>query len=586
MNRLSNAVWASALFLGVGVCSPCRGVPPVRVRLADADWHVARDAGPNAKLRAALLRWYTAWLSRDLRACHAVLDPDVLRAMPDVPEVQSGREAVLAGLPREWSAFEQTAAGDSALTFVLRDVRAQREGDAALLHFHASITGGTRWTFEDASGHAVLFRRSGPDGDWRLVFETAAMGITLDREGTDRAQDDGGFAYDYAMPVRDLARAMRFYQPLLGAPEAVVGKVAAYQLNGSRLFLDGSGAAPASAPRRGLPNGWPIVIAHDPQRAQEAAEAAGLAFADAPQNFGGHRVRFGFEPGGNLIALALAPVPARHETRQALQIAAALMGRTPPAALAQAERALHADGFGGDAATLQSPLAPRAAVLDASQPQASGWSQGRPAADLLAAALPRNGKVRLSAAHIVSAGPWWVFVRQRTTVGPAPWNRQAQALHALVYDSRTARVALSLTAAAARPTALAIDFDYAGIPATAEQWSMAAAALRGLTGDPETYTDTDWLGLWGDRAVLGLFTADPDVDGMPRPQAASTYLSLWVSDINAALAYARNAGASLPVVPAINEQAGIDRQPGYAQVYLSDSEGNGLVLTEYSGRSR
>jgi hypothetical protein len=36
------------------------------------------------------------------------------------------------------------------------------------------------------------------------------------------------------------------------------------------------------------------------------------------------------------------------------------------------------------------------------------------------------------------------------------------------------------------------------------------------------------------------------------------------------------------VVPAIVERAGIDTQPGYRQILATDSEGNLLLLTEYT----
>ena len=167
--------------------------------------------------------------------------------------------------------------------------------------------------------------------------------------------------------------------------------------------------------------------------------------------------------------------------------------------------------------------------------------------------------------------------------GAPPWQRRAHALQTLVVGAGE-RIEVLLLAERSGPTALALAFDYAGIPATAAGWNRAARALRALTGAQSSYTDEGWLGLWGERAVLGLYEADPAIDHLPRRRAASTYRSLWVRDLEGALEVALRAGAELPVVPAINTRAGIDHNPGYRQVYLSDSEGNGLVLTEYTGR--
>lgn len=57
-------------------------------------------------------------------------------------------------------------------------------------------------------------------------------------------------------------------------------------------------------------------------------------------------------------------------------------------------------------------------------------------------------------------------------------------------------------------------------------------------------------------------------------------------DVGAVQAWLREQGARFPVVPAINDRGGVDAEPGYRQVYATDSEGCGMLFTEYTGRPR
>lgn len=195
-----------------------------QVSLDDADWTPQSDAADVPALRAALLAWHRAWAGHDLAGCRSALDPAVLRALPGVSGLQSGRDEVLAALAREWAEYEQDPSGASARRIALRDGVVQRSGDAALLHDYAEIEGGARWGFEDTAAHAAMFTKSADDGRWRLAFAATASSLTLDSE-TDSVEESAAgrsSAFDYAIPVRDLDRATRFYQPLLGEPEAVV----------------------------------------------------------------------------------------------------------------------------------------------------------------------------------------------------------------------------------------------------------------------------------------------------------------------------------------------------------------------------
>lgn len=63
-------------------------------------------------------------------------------------------------------------------------------------------------------------------------------------------------------------------------------------------------------------------------------------------------------------------------------------------------------------------------------------------------------------------------------------------------------------------------------------------------------------------------------------------MSFWVDSANQSYAYLVAQGATFPRIPAINDVSGIDDQPGYRQILATDSEGNGVLLTEYTGEGR
>ncbi|HMY69983.1 MAG TPA: hypothetical protein PK453_23640, partial [Leptospiraceae bacterium] len=50
--------------------------------------------------------------------------------------------------------------------------------------------------------------------------------------------------------------------------------------------------------------------------------------------------------------------------------------------------------------------------------------------------------------------------------------------------------------------------------------------------------------------------------------------------------YLKKQGSSFPRIPALNDRSGLEKHPGYIQVVSTDSEGNIIMFTEYSGRKK
>jgi catechol 2,3-dioxygenase-like lactoylglutathione lyase family enzyme len=130
--------------------------------------------------------------------------------------------------------------------------------------------------------------------------------------------------------------------------------------------------------------------------------------------------------------------------------------------------------------------------------------------------------------------------------------------------------------------AMAKELDYTGYPisnlAAAKKFYERTMRL----GQP--YHDTAYWGYWSNNAVFGIYQANPVKDGIPVPNQANGYVSFWVHSARDTYNYLKTQGATFPVIPSINTVSGVDPQPGYTQVFATDSEGVGVIFTEYSGR--
>lgn len=63
-------------------------------------------------------------------------------------------------------------------------------------------------------------------------------------------------------------------------------------------------------------------------------------------------------------------------------------------------------------------------------------------------------------------------------------------------------------------------------------------------------------------------------------------MSFWVRSAEETYNYIKKENVDFPQIDAINEKQGIDTQPGYKQVVSTDSEGNLVIFSEYSGKKK
>ncbi len=100
--------------------------------------------------------------------------------------------------------------------------------------------------------------------------------------------------------------------------------------------------------------------------------------------------------------------------------------------------------------------------------------------------------------------------------------------------------------------------------------------------DSEPYRDDNYFGFWSTSSVFGLVGSYPDVDAYrPVPHRSNGYADLSIRSAEEVYDYLKSKGATFPQVEGINDQPGIDSQPGYRQILAVDSEGNLINFSQY-----
>ncbi len=128
-----------------------------------------------------------------------------------------------------------------------------------------------------------------------------------------------------------------------------------------------------------------------------------------------------------------------------------------------------------------------------------------------------------------------------------------------------------------------LSLDYTEYPISRKDLDTAEDFYTNTLSFGTPYTDFAYFGYWSADSVFGIYQTGPGRDGMPRPGETSGYASFWVGSAQEAFDKLESLGADFPIIWAINGVSGIEYVPGYTQLYTVDSEGNGMLFSEYPG---
>lgn len=358
---------------------------------------------------------------------------------------------------------------------------------------------------------------------------------------------------------------------------------AVFRLEGSNFILDASELSGLAQVRPGLPNGFPIMKEYDLAARSRALNVKNVTFLketkQSPASFHGQPALYLTDSEGNVLVFA---------------------GRGP-----DLSGATGITGFEGGSS-----------FIAASKKVAEAWTSREPEA---IAAVHSGGGEWVDSTRLRFRG------RETETTLPSAlplyWNEygaarplavewraramrelQADGITIVSYERRLSNAALQETALVthafkdprqilvstfveANPgRAMVVALDYAAHPVL--DLKEAAGFYQSKLGLGAPYKDDSWRGFWGKGAVLGIYESDFDADRVPVKNRANGYISFWVRSAESVYGYLKKSGASFPHLPAINDRPGLESHPGYKQVVATDSEGNVVLFTEYTGRVR
>ena len=173
------------------------------------------------------------------------------------------------------------------------------------------------------------------------------------------------------------------------------------------------------------------------------------------------------------------------------------------------------------------------------------------------------------------------YLQDLTGIGEHPFHETALVTHMLGADDRP--LVSFTTTSDPNARAKVLGPDYIGYPTS--DLKTTERFYQHTMGFGVPYTDAAYRGWWSDNgSVYGTYSAHASRDGLPRPNLPSAYNSFWVRSAKDTYSYLKHRGVSFPRIPAINGHRGITRYHGYTEVVATDSEGNLVIFTEYTGK--
>lgn len=545
------------------------------------------SATDTIALRELIVGAWGRYLHLDVAGLRTYLAEDCIRMSGrwGAGTVQRGADAIVAQLRSEAQASERPT-GVMAQEHAISNAELwfDASGSAATAVYHDAERSGYRWC--DSNDGVVLqaFRKQA--GRWRVAHWTDSFHTTL---GTDELGDET-FKFDFSYPASDLNRAVGFYTPILGPPESLAAERAVFLLpRGWRFVLDATKLNGIARVSSGLPNGWATIYVEDVKAQRERLQSEGVQFLSGSDllHDGPDLYAVGLdEPDLNPFVLMQrnystnGPSPSMprgfkgHDAsvERAGEIARAWVSADTAAidALYESSGRLF-DDTRIKTREFETGVEVSRALSDVHWPRYDRSPEG------LSVDLVARGAVsrRFGERTIVS------YLQDLTGIGEHPFHETALVTHVLGADDRPL---VSFTTTSDRTArAKVLGPDYIGYPTSGLK--TTERFYQHTLGFGVPYTDQAYRGWWSDNgSVYGTYVAHASRDGLPRPNLPSAYNSFWVRSAEDTYSYLRGQGVSFPRIPAINAHRGITRYHGYTEVVATDSEGNLVIFTEYTGK--
>jgi catechol 2,3-dioxygenase-like lactoylglutathione lyase family enzyme/ketosteroid isomerase-like protein len=527
----------------------------------------------TAAVMAVVVSLWESYLYQDVEGYLSYLAPHISRLSERTGQFQQGKAALENDLPSEWEAFERPN-DIIAEQMTLRDVELSfgEDGDTVFVLYWLEVEGGERWDYTDLG--LVFQALTQTDGEWLLDYQLEAWGLE---------QEEETFTFDFVYPVSDLAAALDFYTPLLGEPEIVTDERASFNLQGARFWLDTDSLEDYISDKEGLPNGYAIFYVDDLREVRERLIDEEWGEVSEIFERGADEYILVLDPSQNVFLMMERDFSANDPAAEP----SVSINPEPASLVEESAEAIFSAWMQMDTETLSDYSADDARWLDETQGLQADFIQTLPAQwakyDYNDQGLVADWEAELLDTQALGEGDKIISTYAVTLTGFGTHPFVEKFYVALVFTGEE-EFLYSFVLENDYTEAFVLALDYTGYP-VADLDEAEDFYTQGLQlGDP--YSDEDWWGYWSYNAVFGIYTADPESDGIPEAEGTNGYVSFWVYSAEDVYAYLEEQEVSFPIVESINKVSGLDEQPGYIQVYATDNEGNGVIFTEYTGRPR
>ncbi|HMZ59305.1 MAG TPA: hypothetical protein PL048_11050 [Leptospiraceae bacterium] len=544
----------------------------------------------NTEELAELIRdYWESYLKMDKDSISEYLSDNVRKMSQRNRKLLDGSEAVLEDLPDEWTAFERPDHLISEkMTICHINIWADDESSPkyAIVSYWVDIEGGVRWYYTDQGLVLQVFKKV--DGDWKLVLQTD--GWATDYDWDEKAPgEEPTFIFDYAYPVKDLDRAVKFYTPILGEPDYVTDTQAYFGLKDPGFILDSSGLFGYSEIKKDLCNGYGVIYVTNLEKEIEKMKEAEVEFLEdtdsEPKKWKEDLFVIIKDAAGNII-LVLERKYSSDEGDSEVK------GFDEDSEYVEAAKAVAEAWMGKDTETISSYVGKKGFWFDNSKLTNRGVHEG---SEELTENLKKqywknldyteDGIIGIWEAENIkeiSLGDYTIVTYERSLEGSGNHPVKVSSFVTHIFESPN-KLKFTFINNSTVKDSMALEVDYTANPVLsikdAEEFYTEQLKLG------ELYDDEGWLGYWSNNAVYGVYKVDKG-DKLLHDEKSNGYVSFWIRSAEETNKYLKKMDVKFPLIESINTKKGVDAQHGYVQVVCSDSEGNIVLFSEYTGRRK
>lgn len=537
-------------------------------------------------VNALIERYYRAWLSRDSEAMTELLDPDASRFRQG--QLRSGTGDVIQRITNE-SRGERPEGQAGSTQLTLRDVKISIDGDTATAFYRIDTHTGARWEYADLATVFQAFRKE--DGRWRILHHVESTDLD-DPEAPDLPQDvpnrRAPFSLDFVYPAKDLQRATAFYSRFLGDPEHADAQRTVFRLRDSRFHLEAKPFDERITIKEGAGNGYGIIHVADLEESRRALQRAGAPRIDPPRPCGPDICLIAEDPSGNILvweqrrpSVSSTPVRPTVSLEENSQSEAAHEVKKIIDSWARADRSAVIGQLDENALWVDDSLAGNGMGV------AAGVREIAPALDARWSMIDRGpdgleADLEIQEVREVPFGDRSIVMFDLISRFRGPHISTERAFVTQIWSGQEGEKQLETSFIAVKRQ----DFDR-----PVNSMDYTAYPLNDLGRDgrfyktvlgSEPYRDENWFGFWSTSSVFGMFEKDSETTPFrPYPHRNNGYADLSIRSAEETLRLLQETDAPLPHVPGINNQPGIDPNPGYTQILAIDPEGNLINFSEY-----